>query len=53
VEFIELSSAEKAKWDAKLQFITDNWIKKANSKGLPGDAIVADIKAFTKKHSSQ
>jgi len=53
VEFIELAPAEKAKWDAKLQFITDNWIKKANSKGLPGDAIVADIKAFTKKHSGQ
>ena len=53
VEFIELAPAEKAKWDAKLQFITDNWIKKANSKGLPGDAIVADIKAFTQKHSGQ
>jgi TRAP-type C4-dicarboxylate transport system substrate-binding protein len=53
VEFIELAPAEKAKWDAKLQFITDNWIKKANSKGLPGDAIVADIKAFTKKHTGQ
>jgi len=46
VEFITLSAEEKAKWDAKLGFITDNWIKKANEKGLPAQAIIDDIKAF-------
>jgi len=51
VEFIQLSHAEKAKWDKKLQFITDKWVKNAKEKGLPAEAIVNDIKAFTKKYS--
>jgi TRAP-type C4-dicarboxylate transport system substrate-binding protein len=46
VEFIALSADEKAKWDGKLDFITENWIKKANGKGLPGEDIVKDIRAF-------
>jgi TRAP-type C4-dicarboxylate transport system substrate-binding protein len=51
VEFIQLSKAEKAKWDKKLEFITDKWVKDAKEKGLPAEAIVKDIKAFTKKYS--
>jgi len=51
VEFIALSPEEKAKWDEKLQFITDKWIEEAKAKGLPGEAIVDDIKALIKKHS--
>ncbi|MFC1885602.1 hypothetical protein ACFLZM_00880 [Thermodesulfobacteriota bacterium] len=51
VEFIELPSAEKAKWDAKLQPITDKWIQTAGAKGLPAKAIVSDIKALIKKYS--
>ena len=51
VEFIELSADEKAKWDALLQPITDAWIKDANSKGLPGDKIVEDIKALKAKYA--
>jgi len=51
VEFIRLAPAEKAKWDAKLTFMTDNWIKSATSKGYAGEAIVNDIKSFTKKHA--
>ena len=46
VEFISLSAGEKAKWDEKLEFITENWIKKANENGLPGEDIIKDIKAF-------
>jgi len=53
VEFIELAPAEKAKWDAKLNFVTDGWIKKANEKGLPGKAIVADIKTFKQMYTGQ
>jgi TRAP-type C4-dicarboxylate transport system substrate-binding protein len=53
VEFIELPPAEKAKWDAKLNFVTENWIKKANEKGFPGEAIVADIKTFTKMYTGK
>lgn len=47
VEFILLSAAEKAKWNSKLEFITENWIKKAKEKGLPSQAIIDDIKAFS------
>lgn len=46
VEFISLSAAEKAKWDGKLSFIIDDWIKTAKEKGLPAEDIVKDIKAF-------
>ena len=53
VEFISLAPDEKAKWDAKLAFITDNWVKMATEKGYPGAAIVADIKAFTKMYTGQ
>ncbi len=46
VEFIQLSKKEKAKWDKMLEPITDKWIKDAEAKGLPGKAVVEDIKAF-------
>ena len=52
VEFITLSAGEKAKWDDKLEFLTEKWIAGAKEKGLPGQAIVDDIRAFTKKYSS-
>jgi TRAP-type C4-dicarboxylate transport system substrate-binding protein len=53
VEFIYLSKEEKAKWDALLQPITDAWINKAKSDGYPAEAIVADIKNFTKMHTGK
>jgi TRAP-type C4-dicarboxylate transport system substrate-binding protein len=46
VEFITLSDAEMAKWDALLEPITDAWIKEAAAKGLPAEDIIKDIKAF-------
>ena len=49
----DLSKKEKAKWDARLQPITDAWIKKAQADGYPAEAIVADIKAFKKMYSGQ
>jgi hypothetical protein len=42
---------EKVKWNKKLQFITDNWVKNAKEKGLPAEAIVKDIYTLTKKYS--
>ncbi len=48
VKFISLSTAEKAKWDRKLGFIIDKWIKTAKAKGLPAEAILKDIKSFTR-----
>jgi len=50
VQVFSLSTEEKAKWNAKLQGLTDKWIVDAKEKGLPGEQIVADIKAFIKKH---
>jgi TRAP-type C4-dicarboxylate transport system substrate-binding protein len=50
VEVITLSADEKAKWDKLLEPITSQWIEDAKSKGVPGDAIVTDIKALMKKH---
>lgn len=46
VEFISLSAGEKAKWDSKLDFITEKWISGAKEKGLPAEEIIKDIKAF-------
>lgn len=51
VEFIQLSKEEMAKWNKKLEFITDKWIKNAKEKGIPGEDVVKDIKMFTKKCS--
>jgi TRAP-type C4-dicarboxylate transport system substrate-binding protein len=53
VEFITLSADEKARWDAKLAFITDNWVKAVTEKGYPGAEIVADIKAFKKMYTGK
>ena len=46
VEFISFSAEEKTKWESKLEFITENWIKSANEKGLPAEEIIKDIKKF-------
>ncbi len=51
VEVIELDEAEKAKWDAKVKFITQNWVKDAESKGFPGEQIVGDIESLIEKHA--
>ena len=51
VEVINLPPAEKAKWDAKLQPITDKWVQGAKSKGFPAEEIVAEIKMLIEKHS--
>ncbi|MCP4668890.1 MAG: TRAP transporter substrate-binding protein [Deltaproteobacteria bacterium] len=51
VEVIQLSKAEKAKWDKLLEPITAKWIADNKAKGLPAGAIVKDIKAFAKKHA--
>jgi TRAP-type transport system periplasmic protein len=51
VQVIVLSAEEKAKWNAKLQGLTDAWIADAKSKGLPAEQIVADLKALVAKYS--
>ena len=51
VEVINLPPAEKAKWDAKLQPITDKWVQGAKSKGFPAEEMVAEIKMLIQKRS--
>ncbi|RLB81658.1 MAG: C4-dicarboxylate ABC transporter substrate-binding protein, partial [Deltaproteobacteria bacterium] len=53
VKVIRLSKAEKAKWDKLLEPIVNNWVKSAESKGVPGKALVRDIKAFMNMYSGQ
>ncbi|MEZ4524828.1 MAG: TRAP transporter substrate-binding protein [Desulfobacterales bacterium] len=53
VEIISLSKEEKAAWDAVLQPMTEKWIQDAKAQGFPAEAIVADIKALTAKHSAK
>jgi len=50
VEFIQLPAEEKAKWDAKLNTITEKWIQESTRKGFPAKAIVEDITTLIKKH---
>ena len=50
VEIIKLPPETLAKWNKLLVPITANWIKKVEAKGVPGKAIVEDIKAFAKKN---
>jgi TRAP-type C4-dicarboxylate transport system substrate-binding protein len=51
VQVIELSAQDKAQMDKLLDPITKKWIEDAKAKGLPAEAILADIKAFEKKES--
>jgi TRAP-type C4-dicarboxylate transport system substrate-binding protein len=49
VEFVELSAADKAQWDARLQGLTAQWIEQAKAKGMPAEAIVEDIRKLTQQ----
>jgi len=51
VEFIKLSRAEKAKWDAKLGFLQDKWVQGAEKKGLPAKNITDYISMLINKYS--
>ena len=50
VEVIQLSEAEKDRWDKLLAPITAKWIENMKAKGMPAEAIVTDIRAFAKKY---
>ncbi len=53
VKVIRLSKAEKAKWDKLLEPIVNKWIESAEAKGVPGKALVRDIKAFMNMYSGK
>jgi len=49
-EIIELSQAEKARWQAAVQPVHDAWIAEMNRRGRNGRAMFDDIKAITGSH---
>jgi TRAP-type C4-dicarboxylate transport system substrate-binding protein len=53
VQVIELPKEEKAKWDKLTESVVEAWIKDIKPKGFPAEAIVEDIKAFTRKFSGR
>jgi len=53
VKIFTLSPEEKAKFDAPLKPIVDEWVKKVGSGGVDGKAIIADIEAMIKKNSTK
>lgn len=48
---INLSKTEQAKWETAVKPMTENYVKNAESKGLPGRQAVAEVKALIQKHS--
>ena len=53
VKVFRLPKKEKAKWDSKIKPLIDKWIGKAEAKGLPANAIVADIKDFAQMYEGK
>ncbi len=51
VEFIRIPAAERPEWDQRLKPIEEAWIAEATAKGLPGKAMVEDIRALIRKHT--
>ncbi|QTA84986.1 TRAP transporter substrate-binding protein [Desulfonema magnum] len=50
VEFFEFEKSYKAKFNYLLWPLTSRWIKNAEAKGLPGKAIVTDIRTFIRTY---
>lgn len=51
VEFIELDEKSIVKWNSVLSPIINQWIKKAEEKGLDGKGIVSDLYDMIGKHT--
>ncbi len=50
LELITLAADEKARWEERLKPMIDKWLADAKQKGLPAEAILADIRALVAKH---
>jgi TRAP-type C4-dicarboxylate transport system substrate-binding protein len=50
-EFIELSDAESAKFKEAVQPVFDEYIKKANEKGVDGQAVFDAVKKMVEEYS--
>jgi len=51
IEVTKLGPDEMAKWEKLMEPLIAKWVEDANGKGLPAEQIVADMRAFTKKHA--
>jgi TRAP-type C4-dicarboxylate transport system substrate-binding protein len=51
IEIFRFSKGQMNKMDKMVEPMIGNWLKEAKEKGLPADAILADMKAFAKKYS--
>lgn len=51
VKFINLVPSEKAKWDKLIEPVAGNWVKAKKEKGIPAEAIAADVEALAKKYN--
>ena len=47
-----LAPAELERWRPKLQFVTDEWLKKAKDHGYDGKKLLDDFKAMVEDASS-
>jgi TRAP-type C4-dicarboxylate transport system substrate-binding protein len=47
-----IAPAELDRWQPTLQFVTDDWLKKARAKGLDGQKMLDDLKVMIKAASS-
>ena len=47
-----LAPAELARWRPLLEFVTDEWLKKAQERGLDGPKMLDDLQAMIKASSS-
>ena len=50
VQIIRLSTTELAHWNQLLEPLTAKWVEEAKAKGLPAEAMLADIKASIRQH---
>ena len=53
VKVIRLKKDQKAAWDKLLLPLTDQWVKDAGEKGFPAQAIVNDIRDFTRMYAGE
>ena len=51
IEIFKLSKQDQAKMEKAVEPMVGKWLEDAKGKGLPADAILADMKAFAKKYS--
>lgn len=49
----QLSDTELARWKAKIEFMNDDWIAKADAAGLDGAALLDDLRATMAKYAAQ